>query len=144
MGSENLPTPQLTRNQGCIFAHLQGAQKALGAYEIATALGISAPITVYRALAALTRLGLIRRVRSQNAYVACTPEASHRCAALIICSDCHVVREVKFDATIEQIRQVALRDRFSIANVTLEVVGRCIDCHLRGADQLSSANHVGQ
>ena len=62
--------PRLTRNQQRIFEHLQGAHRALGAYEIAATLGIKAPMTVYRALTALTRLGLVRPIPSRNVYMA--------------------------------------------------------------------------
>jgi Fur family zinc uptake transcriptional regulator len=132
--------PRLRRNQRRIFEHLRTAQRALRAYEIVDDLGFTAATTVYRALAELNRLGLVHQVPSQNAYVACGLGCGYHNAALMICGDCGVVREVPFDAAISQLKQIAMRDRFSIVGITVEVTGRCDDCHTRGADrQLHSA-----
>jgi Fur family zinc uptake transcriptional regulator len=127
--------PRLRRNQRRIFGHLRTARRALRAYEIVDELGFTAATTVYRALAELIRLGLVHQVPSQNAYVACGLGCGSHNAALMICSDCGVVREVPFDAAISALRQMALRDRFSIDGITVEVVGRCAGCHTGAADR---------
>ena len=72
---------RLTPIRRKVLEALHATHKPLGAYDLAEILGPKgrrlAPITVYRALDFLMEQGLVRRLASQNAYIAsrqCTRE----------------------------------------------------------------------
>ena len=65
---------QLTRNQGLVFDVLTHSEGPLSAYSILDKLrdsGFRAPLQVYRALDKLLEFGLVHRLESLNAFVAC-------------------------------------------------------------------------
>jgi len=69
----------LTRNQSLVFGALSRAEGPLSAYTILDQLrddGFRAPLQVYRALDKLVETGMVHRLESLNAFVAC----SHRAA----------------------------------------------------------------
>ncbi|GAA3908776.1 zinc uptake transcriptional repressor Zur [Halomonas cibimaris] len=86
------------------------------------------PPTIYRALAFLTRQGLVHRIESQNAYVACAcPEHAHG-FQLLICSTCGYVEEIHFDDISQQLAERARRAGFAVQRQTIELIGLCTRC----------------
>src|SRR6201982_140050 len=82
-----------------VLLALLTSHRPLGAYELIDALAKSmprpAPITVYRALEFLMSNGLVHRIESRNAYLACAQ--SHDDAAMVaflICDRCGAVGEI--------------------------------------------------
>ncbi len=78
---------------------LLSSHRPLGAYEVIDELAKSmprpAPITVYRALDFLMANGLVHRIESRNAYLACAHD--HDAAAMVaflICERCGSVGEI--------------------------------------------------
>ena len=64
----------LTKNQTLVMGALSQAKGPLSAYTILDELrddGFRAPLQVYRALEKLVELGLVHRLESLNAFVAC-------------------------------------------------------------------------
>jgi len=127
--------PDLTRNQSLVFAALEGARAPLSAYAILDAVreeGIRAPQQVYRALDKLIELGLIHRLESLNAFVACChPDPhghDHAVAAFSICEGCGKVGEMTDAGLIDRLKRLAAADGFQIRATTLEVRGLCADC----------------
>ncbi len=104
------------------------AGQPVKAYDLMAAFtpGGAKPPTVYRALEFLERQGLVHRIQSLNAYVACRREGGHD-AAFLICDCCGVTREVEPQSTETLTRQAAAAD-FAISGVMLEVHGLCADC----------------
>ena len=84
------------------------------------------PPTVYRALDFLEREGLVHRVASLGAYVACAVEGEHG-AAFLVCSCCNRIEEFR-PAGDPAIAAAARQHGFLPAAVTLEVRGVCADC----------------
>src|SRR5258705_12507944 len=89
---------RLTPIRRKVLAALLGSHKPLGAYEIIDRLALKgprpAPITAYRALEFLRENGLVHRIESRNAFVACVH--NHSAAALVvflICERCGAVGE---------------------------------------------------
>src|SRR5258707_4156307 len=89
---------RLTPIRRKVLAALLGTHKPLGAYEIVERLALKgprpAPITAYRALEFLRENGLVHRIESRNAFVACVH--NHSAAALVvflICERCGAVGE---------------------------------------------------
>jgi Fur family zinc uptake transcriptional regulator len=86
------------------------------------------PPTVYRALDALVDVGLVHRVPSLNAYVACIQRGGGRhTASFLICETCREVEEIAAPtkAVLELVRA---QSRFRPAAVVIEVHGRCWRC----------------
>ena len=125
--------PTLTRNQEAVLRTLQGSGKALGAYQILSELqddGLSAPPQVYRALDRLCSQGLVHRIESLNAFVACN---GHRhCheedAAFAICENCSAVAELPLDDLQTEFRKKADTLGFAISRTRVELMGLCAAC----------------
>src|ERR1700751_221025 len=82
-----------------VLLALLSSHRPLGAYEVIDELAKSmprpAPITVYRALEFLMDNGLVHRIESRNAYLACAHD--HDAAAMVaflICEKCGSVGEI--------------------------------------------------
>src|SRR5881628_1225622 len=82
-----------------VLQALLSSHRPLGAYEVidelARGMPRPAPITVYRALDFLMTNGLVHRIESRNAYLACAHD--HDSAALVaflICERCGSVGEI--------------------------------------------------
>lgn len=125
---------ELTKNQGLVFDALNRAQGPLSAYALLDQLreqGFRAPLQVYRALEKLQAAGLVHRLESLNAFVACAHQHDHDhgLVAFAICDDCGQVSEFS-DAMIED-RLSAWADRtgFHAAKTTIEIRGHCAACH---------------
>ena len=124
----------LTKNQELVFDALSRAQGPLSAYALLDQLrekGFRAPLQVYRALDKLQTAGLVHRLESLNAFVACAHEPSHDhgLVAFAICSDCGQVTEFS-DAMIEErLGAWAAKSGFHAAKTTIEIRGHCAACH---------------
>jgi Fur family transcriptional regulator, zinc uptake regulator len=84
------------------------------------------PPTIYRALDFLLAHGLVHRIESLNAFVACTADGAHS-AEFLICDCCGRVEELGLG--VDRAAVVAAADRgFRPTRVVLEVHGLCADC----------------
>jgi len=125
----------LTRNQGLVFEVLSAAEAPLSAYSILDKLrgeGFRAPLQVYRALDKLLEFGLVHRLESINAFVACAhPHEdchAHGITAFTICESCGKVTEFH-DHMIEERLKAFARDRnFKTGKTTIEIRGLCAGC----------------
>lgn len=125
--------PKLTKNQKLVFDLLSHAAAPMTAYAILDELrddGMRAPLQVYRALEKLLIYGMIHRLESISAFVACSHPHCHKhgLIAFAICDKCNQVTEFS-DTTIEN--QVAIwstSNHFHNTNTTLELRGVCSDC----------------
>lgn len=121
----------LNKTETQVVRCLKRATKPFGAYEIQNALGIRHPITVYRALERLARLGFVHRLESQNAFIAChNPNKTHY-AGFIVCRDCGTVIEIGTEAALSTLRMQARARNFEIEKSTIELIGRCSKCRDR-------------
>lgn len=125
--------PKLTRNQSLVFGALAAESGPLSAYSILDRLrgaGFRAPPQVYRALDRLVDLGVVHRLESLNAFVACRQPGcrDHGLSAFAICEDCGLVAEFE-DRTIEdRLAAWEARQGFAPERTTIEIRGRCRDC----------------
>ena len=121
----------LNKTETKVVCYLKRATKPFGAYEIKNALGIRHPITVYRALERLARLGFVHRLESQNAFIAChVPNKTHY-AGFIVCRDCGTVTEIDTEAALSKLQMQARDRNFEVEKSTIELIGRCNKCHDR-------------
>lgn len=89
--------------------------------------GATKPPTVYRSLDVLTTLGLVHKVQSLSAYVACTELDSGHTAAFLVCNCCGAAEELA-QPEAGMTLAVAVERGFTIESTSLEMRGRCRNC----------------
>ena len=125
---------RLTPLRRRVFELLSGCQHPTGAYELLEMLKTEsnkniAPPTVYRALDFLMTQGLISRIESRKAYVACShPERSNNCL-FFICEVCGWTTELE-DQRIGQLlaEDATTKLDFQLKRSVVEVQGTCSAC----------------
>lgn len=123
--------PKLSRNQSEILSCLRDSGEPLSAYAILDRVrksGISHPPTVYRALNDLMKKGMVHRLESRSAFVACGHGACDGKFAFAICRACDKVVEILLtDEDQAQLLGLA-PEEISPEQVTVEIAGLCDDC----------------
>ena len=118
MAAETPTVADLTKNQQLVLDALSGADGPLSAYTILDRLrerGFRAPPQVYRALDKLVELGMVHRLESLNAFVACRHpgcDTHEETIAFAICEDCGQVAEISDDALSDELSKIAGRAGF--------------------------------
>lgn len=125
--------PDLTRNQALVFGALADAQTPMSAYTILDHLrdeGFRAPLQVYRALEKLLKFGLVHRLDSLNAFVACSHEQCHNAGliAFAICDGCSTVSEFADPSISQRITAWSNGNTFKVSKTTIEIHGTCEAC----------------
>jgi Fur family zinc uptake transcriptional regulator len=116
-----------------VLQALLSSHRPLGAYEVIDELAKSmprpAPITVYRALDFLMANGLVHRIESRNAFLACARE--HGAAAVVaflICERCGAVGEVPAASVAQGLKLAARTTGFAPKLSVVEITGTCAYC----------------
>ncbi len=123
----------LTRNQQLVFNALSKHAAPMSAYTILEELrdsGLRAPLQVYRALDKLCAAGLVHRLESVNAFVACRNEGCEHSGAAVfaICDDCGDVAELADEAAMSTLQATANSTGFRLEKTTIELHGACRRC----------------
>ena len=114
-----------------VLNFLKGQDQPLSAYEILDALrkdGVTAPTTVYRALAKLLDAGHVHRIESLNAWVACCEPHHSDAAVFEICDGCGSVKEHVASHLASNIATLTTHSGFVPNRSIIEIHGRCSDC----------------
>ena len=124
---------RLTPIRRRVLEALLASHKPLGAYEIiermAAKSGRPAPITVYRALDFLRENGLVHRIESRNAFVACVYDhAGDDLVVFLICERCGAVGEAPGGAAAEALQASSRAAGFSPKSPLVEIAGICAHC----------------
>jgi len=127
---------RLTPIRRRVLEALLASHKPLGAYEIiermAAKSGRPAPITVYRALDFLRENGLVHRIESRNAFVACGHNHSGGdLVVFLICEGCGAVGEGPGGAVAAALKSASRAAGFAPKNPLIEIVGICSHCRER-------------
>jgi Fur family zinc uptake transcriptional regulator len=116
-----------------VLLALLSSHRPLGAYEVIDELAKSmprpAPITVYRALDFLMENGLVHRIESRNAYLACAHD--HDAAAMVtflICEVCGSVGEIPDASVAQDLNAAARATGFAPKLSVVEITGTCAHC----------------
>ncbi|MBB4066993.1 Fur family transcriptional regulator [Gellertiella hungarica] len=130
--------PALTKNQSLVFDVLVRAEQPISAYTILDRLrdhGFRAPLQVYRALDKLTEAGLVHRLESLNAFVACAHRNasccgghSHGTVAFAICTGCGQADEFHDHEIDHRLTVWAKARNFRPEKTTIEIRGLCARC----------------
>ena len=127
---------RLTPTRRHVLEALASSHRPLGAYEIIDRLAERgprpAPITVYRALDFLLAQGLVHRIESRNAFIACI--GKHDAKAMIVfllCDLCGAVGEAPSAAVAETLLAAARSAGFTPKTPVIEIPGVCSHCRAR-------------
>ena len=123
----------LTKNQTLVMGALSNADGPLSAYTILDKLrddGFRAPLQVYRALDKLVEFGLVHRLESLNAFVACrhTECGDRGQTVFMICETCGKAIEITDSAISKRLKSLAGDVGFDLQKAAVELRGTCEAC----------------
>jgi Fur family transcriptional regulator, zinc uptake regulator len=124
---------KLTPIRRQVLQALLSSHRPLGAYEVidelARGMPRPAPITVYRALDFLMINGLVHRIQSRNAYLACAHDQdSAALVAFLICDRCGSVGEIPAAPIANDLAAAARASGFAPKLAVVEITGTCAHC----------------
>lgn len=115
-----------------VYALLLEQKGAVGAYELLDTLKLTEsnakPATVYRTLDFLLEFGLIHKIESTNAFVACHHFDCNHPVQFLICDSCGDVKEIQSEGLKETLDKQAQSVGFSVVKQTIEAHGTCAVC----------------
>ncbi|ENO86508.1 Fur family transcriptional regulator [Thauera linaloolentis] len=125
--------PQLNRHQTLVLGALLHAQEPVSAYALLEQLrgeGLRAPLQVYRALDKLIEYGLVHKLSSLNAFMACAHPHEHRheLISFAICERCGKVMEFSGPEFEAGLRRWAKEHAFRMESAAIELRGTCERC----------------
>ena len=122
---------RMTAARTRVLELLLSAREPVKAYDLIARFGTDGapakPPTVYRSLEFLERHGLVHRIASISAYVACTSGTDAHAAAFLICDCCGATQEVSASLA-EGLDAAAASAGYVIERTTIEAHGRCSTC----------------
>ena len=122
---------QLTHRQQLIYDYLNEKKTAQSAYDILDAFrvhGFRAPSQVYRILNKLLEYGLIHKVESLNAYIACKQQHDMGQSIIAVCNSCRSVKEMPAPSFVEELKCFDGWEGFTPQELVVEFKGRCSIC----------------
>jgi Fur family transcriptional regulator, zinc uptake regulator len=124
---------RLTPMRRAVLEALLASHAPLGAYELIDRLSVRgarlAPVTIYRALDFLREQGLVHRIESRNAFIACVAShASGDPVVFLICEKCGAVGEAASAAVADTIKSASRAAGFSPKTPVIEISGICAHC----------------
>ena len=115
------------------YAELLRSKRPVTAYELIALLEERqqrkiAPLTVYRHLDFLIRVGLVHRLESTQSYLPCEhPDHAHE-SQYLLCSSCGNADEVESKPLESMLQKIANQRGFQTENAVVEIKGVCADC----------------
>ena len=123
---------RFTANRRSVLELLLAGHRPLGVYELMKQFDWKgrkpAPAQIYRALEFLESIGLVHRIESCNAYLACNRPGRHRCTIFMVCEQCKTVAEVEAERMQDAITDLAGQTGFELHSQVLEARGLCPEC----------------
>ena len=123
---------RLTPMRRQVLEALLASHKPLGAYDIIDRLNHKsrpAPITIYRALDFLRENGLVHRIETRNAFVACVHNhEGDDLVVFLICVRCGAVGEAPGGTVADALKASSRAAGFSPKSPLIEIAGICSYC----------------
>jgi Fur family transcriptional regulator, zinc uptake regulator len=123
---------RLTGLRRKVLVAVARSHEAAGAYDIIERLAASgrrpAPMSIYRALDFLASHGLVHKIESRNAFVACSHGQHEGEAVLLVCDGCGAVAEFEAAASMAALADAARVTGFRPRRTVVELLGRCLGC----------------
>lgn len=124
---------RLTPIRRQVLETLAAHHRPLGAYEIIDTIAEKvkrlAPITIYRALDFLVENGLVHRIESRNAFLACiNNHGTSDIVVFLICERCGSVGEAPVNSVAAALTTAARAAGFAPHASIIEISGVCAHC----------------
>ena len=122
---------KLTKIRRKVLKLLVESDEPAKAYDLLTQLdgeGSAKPPTIYRALDFLQEVGLVHKIESLNAYVACGHASHNHSAVFLICEACGKADELHAVETSKALDSETASVDFELKQAVIEVRGACKDC----------------
>lgn len=122
---------RMTRIRRKVLRLLLESDGPAKAYDLLANLdgeGAAKPPTIYRALDFLQETGLVHKIESLNAYVACGHTSHSHSAVFLICDTCHTAEELHAVATSNSLKSETRAAGFRMNRAVVEVRGTCRNC----------------
>lgn len=114
-----------------VLSLLLEAKRPVKAYDLLEKLKDerdAKPPTVYRTLDFLVEMGLVHRIESMQAFLACGQWKRHHASAFLICISCGSVSELDVRGSLENLRSEAEGFGFKSRSTVVEIRGICEAC----------------
>ena len=115
-----------------ILSFLLVNHRAFGAYDIVeyvSKLGKRVQATqVYRSLENLMELGVVHKLKTKNAFIACFGDGECISQQFFICDVCDGVSEIQSKNLSASIQDIAKKNKFTINLPSIEILGVCAEC----------------
>lgn len=124
---------RLTPARLAAYAEMLASDRPISAYQLIARLEKKqerkiAPLTVYRHLEFLIRVGLVHRLESTHSYVVCDhPDHAHG-SRYLLCSSCGRADELESNRLEKLLDQITGQRGFQSEKSVVEISGRCGDC----------------
>ena len=124
---------RLTPARLAAYAELLASKNPVSAYELIALLEDRqgrkiAPLTVYRHLDFLIRVGLVHRLESTQSYRPCNhPDHAHE-SRYLLCTECGNADEVESAPLEELLEDVSQQRGFQASHKVVEIKGVCANC----------------
>ena len=124
---------RLTPLRRIVLEKLREVAQPLSAYDLMAILGRDNgrrfnPTTVYRTLEFLIGVGLVTRIESRNAFIACRHPGDHHDCLFLICTDCGTAIEIADDRIASVLGEDAASIGFRPVRQVVELQGQCRSC----------------
>ena len=122
---------KLTRIRRKVLRLLFESPSPAKAYDLLTQLdgeGAAKPPTVYRALEFLQSMGLVHKIESLNAYVACGHTRHEHSAIFLICNKCGSAEEIHTTLITNALKTETEAAGYKLDHAVIETRGTCRDC----------------
>jgi len=123
---------RLTRQRRAVLAALLAAGRPLSAYElrdmVRSAEPTVTPASIYRCLDFLLRHGLVHRLETTRAFVACFHPDHDHAVQFLICRQCGTVVEAEDAKLAAATERLVARMGFAVESRTIELTGTCAAC----------------
>ena len=138
--SQLIKAREYCEKKGARFTHLRekvyelllDKSSSVGAYDLLDELKqtetSAKPATVYRTLDFLLEFGLIHRLESTNAFVACHHFDCNHPVQFLICDQCGQVKEIQSEGLKSTLDKQANSVGFQVTKQTIEAHGTCALC----------------
>ncbi len=123
---------RLTAIRRSILELICANHKAIGAYELLDLFRErdpkAKPVTIYRALDFLIEEGLVHKIESLNAFIACLQAETQHKSAILICDRCKNAYEINATSVYDSLYSLSEAVEFKPLYLTLELHGLCASC----------------
>ncbi len=116
-----------------VFSYILDQKKPVTAYQLIEKISQRKnkdikPASIYRSLDALSHLGLVVKIESLNAFIACSHPDQHHEHVFLICRQCGSADELTEHTVSKKLKATASNQGFKIERQILELQGSCHDC----------------